>query len=234
MSDRSNVTTSAATRQAGAPPVVGMVGSRPARPDDRGGGDRPRHRVPGAGGRGGRERRSGLRRHRARRLPRRRRPAGLRRGLRRRDLRSRARARRADRRTWSGAGVAVRPGSRALRFAQDKLAMRQRGSSALGLGVPAVRRGRRPGRGDGVRRRARLAGGAQGAVGRLRRQGRLGAARHKPRRPRCCAHGIALLAEEHVAVRRASSPCWSRGRPAARALPTRSSRPCSATGSAAR
>ena len=62
--------------------------------------------------------------------------------------------------------VAVRPGADALRHTQDKLAMRERLARPR-RALPPLRAGLRPGRGDGVRRGLRLAGGAQGGQRRL-------------------------------------------------------------------
>ena len=86
------------------------------------------------------------------------------------------------------AGLAVRPGPDALRYAQDKRAMRAR-LAGLGVACPRSDRACRPRRCHRLRGRVGMAGGPQGGQRRLRRQGRLGLRRRQIRRPRCWPTG---------------------------------------------
>ena len=133
-------------------------------------------------------------------------------------------------------GHTVHPGPDALLHAQDKLVMRTR-LAELGEPVPPFAAGVRPrGRPD-LRRRARLAGGAQGRARRLRRARRVG-----PRRRRAGAeHRRRAAGRRHPAHGRAaggrcaaSSPsCW-RARRSGRRPCGRWSRPSRSRASAPR
>ena len=127
-------------------PTVGHGRRGPARPDDRA---RPPSSSASASGCWRSARTTAPPRSapdvEARRLPLAGRPAGLRGRLRRGDLRPRARTRRAPGRAGAGRGRCCGPAPAALRFAQDKLAMRER-LTELGMPCPRLRAGQRPGR----------------------------------------------------------------------------------------
>ena len=97
-------------------------------------------------------------------------------------------------------GVQVRPAAAALRFTQDKLAMRER-LTGLGVACPRFAPVRTLAEVEEFAGRL-LAGGAQGGQRRLRRQGRVGVRLGGRGRGRCCAHGIDVIAEEYVAFER--------------------------------
>ena len=222
-------------------PVVGMVG----------GGQLARMTAQAAIGLGiefrvlarhaGGQRGPGLRQDADRRLPVRAGRAGVRRGLRCGDVRPRARAGGAPgraRAAHGGAagrpGAAVRPGQGARCGPGSATCLRSRSSAVRCPRYrPRVASPRTEVGESAPEPRRRLAGRAQGHLGRLRRPGCVDLRRRAGRRRGARAR--------HRAARRGvrrrstgSSRCWWPGRPRARERRTRSCRPCSRTGSAAR
>ena len=113
-------------------------------------------------------------------------------------------------------GHTVHPGPDALLHAQDKLVMRTR-LAELGEPVPPFAAVSGPERRPGLRRRPRLAGGAQGRARRLRR-----ARRVDPRRRRAGAeHGRRAAGRRHPAHGRAAGGPAPRARRPAGALAVR-------------
>ena len=97
-------------------------------------------------------------------------------------------------------GVTVRPDGAALRFTQDKLAMRER-LAGLGIACPRFAPVRTVDRGRGVRGRApgRWCSRRSAAATTARASG---SASPPPRPPAVLAHGLELMAEEYVAFDR--------------------------------